>query len=353
RGRIWRSRTVLTLAALWAGYATGHLLLSGRWWPLLIPDVAPPIVFVAVPPFLLLAAAAIRRLRRHVVACVVLALAAGCPSAGLRPAALWARGDGPAPAGAPHVVSWNPEYWDQADDPDRFYAFLKAQRADVYLIQEFLYMMPSGPRPVPDLDRLRREFSGYHIATVGELLTLSRFPIVAEYPLDAGALPPDGNDWHDYWPNKILRTDLRMAGRTLSVYNVHIPVQFDTGSSPLSPAFYRVVRESNARRQPQLRALARDVADNHNPVLVSGDFNSSPAMGDMRGLPDGLHDALRASTSLYPRSWPVAGLPMLWRLDWTFTTADVRVHRYQFGDPQRFSDHRTQDMVISLRKEPR
>jgi len=57
-------------------------------------------------------------------------------------------------------------------------------------------------------------------------------------------------------------------------------------------------------------------------------------------------DAGRASSSLYPGSWP-ASAP-LWRLDWTLTTPGVRVHDYRFDDPAGLSDHELQRTRISL-----
>lgn len=50
-------------------------------------------------------------------------------------------------------------------------------------------------------------------------------------------------------------------------------------------------RQQHAQREPRWRALARDVAANAHPVSVSGDFNTSPATGDLRKLPDGLRNA--------------------------------------------------------------
>lgn len=55
-----------------------------------------------------------------------------------------------------------------------------------------------------------------------------------------------------------------------------------------------------------------------------------------------------ASASIYPDSWQSSGWLRLWRLDWTFTARGVRVHRYAFGDAEGMSDHRPQQITISL-----
>jgi hypothetical protein len=95
------------------------------------------------------------------------------------------------------VLSWNTQYWDQ-DSPD-LYEFLTAKDADIHVLQERLHGSHYSPRQVPDLARLREEFPGHHIAAAGELITLSRFPIV-------GA-PRPATDWTaEYHAVKVLRS---------------------------------------------------------------------------------------------------------------------------------------------------
>ncbi|MDT0529127.1 endonuclease/exonuclease/phosphatase family protein [Micromonospora sp. DSM 115977] len=97
------------------------------------------------------------------------------------------------------------------------------------------------------------------------------------------------------------------------------------------------------------RALARDVGSNPHPVLLAGDLNTSPAMGDLRKLPDGLRGAGHAMPSLYPAGWAEsAGWPRWWRLDWALASSAVRVHSYRFGDAGGVSDHRPQELLVSL-----
>ncbi|MEV6816054.1 endonuclease/exonuclease/phosphatase family protein, partial [Micromonospora sp. NPDC051296] len=105
-----------------------------------------------------------------------------------------------------------------------------------------------------------------------------------------------------------------------------------------------------AQREPQWRALARDIRANPHPVLLAGDLNTTPAMGDLRKLPDGLRDASYAMASPYPASWAHrAGWPHWWRLDWALVSPQVRVHSYHFGDARGASDHRPQELLVSLR----
>nr|WP_062330576.1 endonuclease/exonuclease/phosphatase family protein [Herbidospora sakaeratensis] len=325
-------------AAGWLGFVILHHLLTGRFWLWLIPDLIPPALYVAVPVALLAAA----RCRGRAALLAAGSLLLGAPHGGLNPAALLAP-DGPPPAGVVRVFSWNTEYWHQDDDPEAFYRFLTDQHADVYVLQEYLNWVDDRPREVDDLTALRREFPGYHVAAEGELVTLSRFPIVAARPV----VTPGGSSWQDAFDlAKILRTDLRIGSSALSVYNVHIPAQYVLNENPFTPRFYTELRSRSDRRDAQFRGLLADLAANPSPALVSGDFNSTGAMGELRPLFDRLTSANTANRSPFPTSWYAGVLP-LWQLDWTFTTG-VTVHHSELTDPRGLSDHRAQSLAISL-----
>ncbi|MDQ0363939.1 endonuclease/exonuclease/phosphatase (EEP) superfamily protein YafD [Catenuloplanes indicus] len=340
------------LSAVWLVFTAAHRLLSGRvyWWNL--PDLLPPLAFLGVP--LLLAVLGLAARRWFGVALAVGALALGWSCNGVYASALWHR-PGPVPADAIRVYSWNTFYWEQSPgappDADAFYAHLHAQRADVYLLQEFLYLEPDwSPLPVPDNGRLRTEFPGWHVAISGELVTVSRYPITTHREVDLRPflerpwpdLPPADTLMPAYYTVKTLRTDLQVGGRALSVYNAHLPVPVVT--LPLRDP--DTARDALARydvRQASFRALAVDVAGNDQPILLAGDLNTSPAMGDRRRLPPGLDDA---NDGLYPYSWQRFGLP-LWRLDWAFGKG-IEVHRCELVSPQGGSDHRGQLITLTL-----
>ncbi|MEV4478106.1 endonuclease/exonuclease/phosphatase family protein [Micromonospora coxensis] len=355
----WCPGTRLLVAATlgWLLLTVLHRLLTGRWWFWLLPDLLPPVAYVLAPVLLALAVPAARLLRRPVpsrpravvLTAATLALGLGLPDAGLNRYALTGGGQVAPPADALRVLVWNTGYWDQDDDPDAFLRFLAAQRADVYLLQEHLYWDSAaglrGARPVPEPSRLRAAFPGYTVVARGELVTLSRYPVLARPPVGPdAALPAEADFGRVFTAAKVLRTDLAVGDRVLSAYNVHLPVQLN-----LAPRrFLGFVAERDAARRAQLRALEADVAANPHPVLVGGDFNTTPAMGDLRPLRDRLRDAADASAAGYPASWPDGRLPALWRLDWTLTSPAVRVHRYELRAPAGLSDHRAQHALISL-----
>ncbi|MER5650279.1 endonuclease/exonuclease/phosphatase family protein [Streptosporangium sp. NPDC002524] len=334
------TRLLVAGTAAWAVFVAAHVLLTGRWWFWLVVESMPPVTLVVVPLLLLAVTPLARPVRRRLSVVLLALLLLGAQLAGVSPLGL-AQGDGP-PGGALKVFSWSTDVWEMSDDPVRFYDYLRAQRADVYLLQEYLHW-GDGPLRVDDLARVRAAFPGYHIATEGELITISRLPIVATYPRRTS---PTGTDW--YWRgNKALRVDVRSGTRVLSLYNVHLPVPIRTERSPLTAGFYEFVRDQYQRRRGEFAALRADLARNPNPAVVAGDFNSAwmnlipPGEGLRRLDPEG---------SALPLTWPTSAfaipLPRLWRLDWVFTTEEVRVPRYRLVPS--ISDHLAQELYVSL-----
>lgn len=324
---------VLTVA--WLVFVLARRVFSGRHWLWLLPDLLPPLCFLVVP-VLLVAVAVGTQAQPWCAAGALAALVVSIDHSGLNPAAL--HRPSPVTPDAIRVVSWNTEYWDQATT--RLHSFLVAQQADIYLLQERIHGRHLEPRQVHDLPRLRAEFPGYHIAAAGELITLSRFPLVSDTPTDIC--------WRRVFDTtKFLRTDVRVGSTVLSLYNVHIPTQYVLGDNPFRRSFYTGLRQRHACRTAHLSRLRADLAANPHPALVSGDFNSTAAMGELRWLLRRLRSANRAAREFWPASWPAGG-PSLWQLDWTFTSG-VRVHRYRLLDPCGISDHRVQELLVSLK----
>ncbi|MFY1632993.1 endonuclease/exonuclease/phosphatase family protein [Solwaraspora sp. WMMB335] len=355
-----RARLVFATVAGWSLFLAAFLVLTGTHWWWRPFELMPPLLFVAVPLALVPLTLLARPVRARLALALVCCLALGVDLAGLNVYALpggHADEVGPVPVDAVRVFAWNTEYWHDGDDPERFYTYLADQRADVYLLSEHVGWDLAGHRPVRVDYRaeLRERFPDYQIVAVGELLTMSRYPVVREHALDASPYltdprlggPPPGSDFADYYRYKILRTDLLVAGTVLSAYNVHIPVQLDVSVDPRRPEFTAFMRAQEIRRQAHYRAVEADLADNPAPAVLAGDFNATSAMGELRVLGRRLRDALPASQEIHPVSWP-DGSATLWRLDWAFTTGPVRVHDYRMVPGRGMSDHRGQLVTLSV-----
>ncbi|MFJ9825772.1 endonuclease/exonuclease/phosphatase family protein [Streptomyces sp. NPDC101160] len=345
-------RLVAGAAVAWLVLLIVEWAADGRIWLGNLVGIVPPAAFVLVP-LLLAALAPLARgaARWRSLGAAGLALLLGLGQSGVDPAALWRAKPRPG-TDAVRVLAWNTNSWNQMlGTQDHFYAFLKAKHADVYLLHEYQHVTADrkGRLPVDDLARLRREFPGYGIAVRGELVTLSRFPIVGQPAVGPARAVPAGADWRTtYRESKVLRTDVLVRGRVVSFYNVHMPVWNSMPDGLLSPAFYRHMRERFAPRRAQYEGLEADVAANRHPVVVAGDFNATAAMADLDPLRERLADAADVSTDPYPTSWEEGGWKPFWRTDWAFTGNGARAERYSFGDPEKLSDHATQDLWVGL-----
>lgn len=357
RGRRRAARTLTAALLAWAVFVIAFTLLTGRFWWWRAVELMPPLTFLAVPLLLLLLAPLVRPFALRPAASAVCCLLLGWPLAGVNPHALpGVGGTSEPPPGAVRVLAWNTEYWADGEEADDFYAYLREQQADVYLLQEHVAWDLAGHRPIraDHVAELREHFPGFHVVAVGELLTLSRYPIEAWHGLDnwphlsdpALGMPPDGA-FTEYYRYKSLRTDLLIDGAVTSFYNVHVPVQLDISMDPFSGEFYSFMRAQEVRRQSTHRALRQDLEANPLPTVVAGDMNGTSAMGELRWLKDRLDDALPASDRLHPGTWPAAG-PAAWRLDWAFVGEGVTVHDYRTVDSRGLSDHHAQALTLSL-----
>ncbi|MDT0268604.1 endonuclease/exonuclease/phosphatase family protein [Streptomyces sp. DSM 44915] len=349
-------RVVAAVALAWMVFALAHNVLTGNFWLWVIPGTLPPITFLVVPLLLLVGGAFLRGWRPLILGRATIALVVGLPWSGINLAALdgadWSAGPGPIV----RVVTLNTDYWAQnrdgiwTDRRDRgaLFDYLRSLDADVYLLQEHMRRVDETPVPITDLADVREAFSEYEAVADGTLLTLSRLPVAGRdvvHSRDEPALAfpaPYG-----------LRVDHAVGEEVVSTYNVHMPVQLMMEENPLTPAFYREIRERQQRRAEEYRALTDAVADNPHPLLVAGDFNTSPAMGDNRALLDITTDAVASTGLLHPTSWRVGGgVPQLWRNDWALVAGGLGVRDYRFLDPDGNSDHTAQLLELSVPTAP-
>jgi hypothetical protein len=348
-----------------------HVVFTGRTWLWDLLSPIPPVAFLLVP-LAYLGVAAYRK-AAYAAMCGVLALAVGWTQADINLAALsnrhapvawefpWAsttgysrtttytydtsgqrillpptmgpelpgydpayritsgRAFGPGrPQPGVVLLNWNTRFWDEGSQED-FYSSIP-QGADVYHLQEY---WDRRGRPLQRNDELALAFPGYTVVTRDELVTLTKFPV--------RTITGGGDE-------KFLRVDADTPHGLVSFYNVHVSMQL----GPDMPAVFRARRE-------QFAALRRDLEANSNPVIISGDFNSTTSMGTMRWLLKTYRDTVEASDALIPATWAYHRLPALrmWRLDYVFASSELSVVSHE-NLPVPGSDHRAQRVEIQL-----
>ena len=307
-------------AALAAGVLVAlisHTLLSGRvwFWDLLSP--VPPIAYVLLPVSLVIRDG----VRRNYlgVGMALLALMLAWPLADLH-INRHASSIRDSSTRNITIFNWNTEYWNEEEDRDGFYDFLRAQNADIYQLQEYWPLtehMDSG-------DSIREAFPGYTVLTVDEFVTISRFPVISHSDAEL---------------DKFLRTDVLIEGQAVSFYNVHL--QLHLGSD-------MALRFRNRSRQMQ--QLLEDLEHTSRPAFISGDFNATTAMGIMRPLRHAYQDSVDASRAIFPASWSYdRRFPFrLWRVDFAFASDDFEILQHDNLDPHGYSDHGAQRVAIQL-----
>jgi endonuclease/exonuclease/phosphatase (EEP) superfamily protein YafD len=226
---------------------------------------------------------------------------------------LWLGGAAPAAARAErlrvasaNVLSTNPE-------PEKVLDFVRASEADVVVLVE-----AEGERWGDVLAAIGEVYA--HRAPEGwqdgaPVILFSRHPIVQESVIRS----PEGS-------RPYLGADLALGGRTVAVVGVH-----PSSPSPRDPSDTR-------QRNLQLDYLADLLDETHGPVVVTGDFNTSPwsphfeelvATAALRNAADG-HG--------YMGTWPSWFWPARIPIDHILVKGPVAVAGMERG-PATGSDH--------------
>ncbi|MBB5871450.1 endonuclease/exonuclease/phosphatase (EEP) superfamily protein YafD [Allocatelliglobosispora scoriae] len=363
----WLVRLAVFACTFWLLLVTAHRVLSGRayWWGPI--DLLPPLAFAAVPVALFVVALLARPVRWRLSAVVAVALVLGIGYSGINFATLWYSPPA-APTDAIKLITWNTEYWDQdleggaPRSTEDFYAFLRRHDADVYMLQEYAHVdftladTASQALAIDQEAQLRAAFPGYEIVIAGRDITLSRLPVLGHRWLDSTtflpeefkAVPAGLRERPLFYQSQTLRTDIRVNGQVVSFYNSHIyqPPQriFRLRNDP-DRSMFDIDRFNFEIRRASYRAIAADMAQNTNRIVMGGDLNTSPSMGILSMIPDRLVDQTRALSSIYPVTWPATN--RAWRLDWLFTTPDIEVSSYDLLEPAGLSDHKVQQVLLS------
>ncbi len=186
---------------------------------------------------------------------------------------------------------------------DAIEATIRAQNPDIVCLQESqgsYYGRTFAPGA-----RLAARFPGWHSAQCGDVMTLSRFPIVArrDYPLRG--------------TRRILETTLQTPRGPVRLLNLHIATSFVGQITARHGIWGRALQiflgaqPSAQTRLDQISPVRRAIGngDSKLPLLVVGDFNSPPRGLFYRAISRGMKDAWisggTGTGATFPAKWPL------------------------------------------------
>lgn len=349
-GLLLRGIAVLLVGAFGVGYAAPFLPPTLFWWTDLFAVLLPLLAGAVSGLSVVLLGQGVRRgaWGRVGLGVVLLGLVAVrfAPRGGTAPA--------PAEEERLHLMTFNVpmSYARQRPSAQALSDLVHQQGPDLLALQESWVPSPSlsetdegGPLwpPGPLL-----EAHGYAPPQVRPSEATLCQPVLGRIPLDSVQrvpLPPARNRCSHY-----TRTRFRWRGRTAILYNVHLhsvgtvrPWTADSRWEALGQwrAFLAAYRRGALARARQARHLRARIAAEKHPVLLVGDFNSTPHQWAYRHLAEGLqgapHQALWDWGATFPARWPVV------QIDHVLADTAWRMGRARIPAPPPtppLSDHR-------------
>jgi vancomycin resistance protein VanJ len=192
---------------------------------------------------------------------------------------------------------------------------VQTERPDVVCLQE----AAPGPRDTRRGWReLDREFpAGWRLVRQGELVIATHLPVESAAWVPLSRRVPA--DWHH--DRDALRVTVRVAGRLIHVVTTHLSVPTAPWLVPQGALGAHHWRFLRALRHEQTGRLLTALKALQAPVVLAGDFNSTPACQAYERMARGLGDAFEAAGAGWGYTFP-AICPLL-RLDYIF--ADRRL----------------------------
>ena len=176
---------------------------------------------------------------------------------------------------------------------------------------------------------IEKTMAGYHVARGGirgELLSLSRFPILSSRDHDLAGYSP------------VLEIVVDAGGRKLRLLNVHVmtgdPKGVLKGKSAQRTDYLRV---SARARHEQTRALLEVLRQSDLPTVLVGDFNSPPGSTLYQGLSRAMQDSFAAKGWGFGMTYS-ANRP-LWRIDYLWASPHLGVESCRVLNSE-LSDHK-------------
>ncbi len=241
-------------------------------------------------------------------------------------------------------------------------ALIREEAPDVLALQEATIEMEGGgsdatERVSSTVQTLLDAPFGYAPPRVFPTSTVIQQPVLGRLPIDSlgvHRLPPDG----DASPrSRYTRVRFEWQGRPVVLYNLHLhsvgkarpwtllPEEWTSGAR--WKIFLESYRKGALRRAQQARLIRRRIERESHPVIVVGDFNSTPHQWAYRHIAQGLQSAVTRRVAgwgaTFPAPYPLVQIDhVLVDPAWQVTAARIPAE----GDTE-ISDHRS--VVAHLR----
>lgn len=286
-------------------------LVADDFWPLSWLVFAPPQVFL-IPTLVLLLIAARRKQRKIAFFNFALFLVSWPVLCGFNTAfpKLTARSQ-------LRVMTYNIRY--ASGGIEEIARVIEQENPDIICLQEVI-AKDSWPDPFP---ALKKYFPQYSVSRYGQLVTLTRRPIIHQ---QSHSLPQqDGCG--------ILETHIVFQGKVLRIYNAHFinPVDGKLLEWP------QQIRKRARIRHDQLQLLTRLSQSQSSPYFIAGDFNTPSHGRTNRSLLALGRDAFASGAIGFGDTFP-AIFPVL-RIDRVFASSSLQPQTSRVL-PTRASDHR-------------
>jgi endonuclease/exonuclease/phosphatase family metal-dependent hydrolase len=234
------------------------------------------------------------------------------------------------------ITTFNTEYWHIPEQ--ELVNQVRTQDMDLVFFQEHLEKHGDTWGPTNRIPQLKAVLKDRYIGVNGEVVTVSKWPIVATRAFSGG---------------QAIRTDVREpGGRIVSAYNIHLPVHLhlNLASNPIQ--FFHDAQTTAARRQQLLDEVIADLSANQNPTIVAGDFNTSSAMSGTAWFRRNMVDAYAAPHCPQAGDTFELGRALTWRIDYVFVSRHFVPTSYCTQAAPHMSDHKAVVATLGLAHAP-
>ncbi len=353
--------TVLVLDALLVvlflvGYTARYVHPRYGWWAELVAIGLPYLSMAALAATML---AAWRRrwklLAGHLVLVALVLvrfIPAGWP--------VWERTPRP---GDLTLLTYNvPRWWSDRQTEEKTRAMLRLVRhvePDLISLQEPRVTYDGRGRDevhaLPFLDALADSLGFETLAPQAEVQMTTQQPVLSRFDVEDLDHFPLRVSLRDDETTQVTRVRFRWQGRPVVLYNVHL--RSFGGRKPweedrLSPfrlrfwtSYLRQIRTAYRIRAREAEALRRLIAQETVPVIVTGDFNSTPHSWVYHHVAQGLRDAFKLAGLEWGATYH-AELPFV-RIDYVLFSEEFEVVEAYIPEPTELSDHRP--LAVTLR----